>query len=70
MSCQLPKQTTSYSFCLNDDVIMEGVSVITNTNECKFNQDKNIQTIKKEPVYYKNQIVESFDDYYKLLLHK
>ena len=23
MNCQLPEQTSSYGFCLNDDVIME-----------------------------------------------
>lgn len=29
MNCQLPEQTVSYGFCLNDDVIMEGVSAVT-----------------------------------------
>ena len=31
MNCQLPEQTSSYGFCLNDDVIMEGVSAVTPT---------------------------------------
>jgi|TARA_B110000503_G_scaffold34981_1_gene57220 hypothetical protein len=67
--CELPEQTASYSVCLNDDVIMEGVAAITNTNSCQYDPNKPVETIRKEPVYFDNQIVNNFEDYYKLLLN-
>jgi len=68
--CILPEQTASYSICLNDDVIIEGVPVVTNTDSCNYNPSKSVEEIKKNPVYYDNVMVDNFQDYYKLLLKK
>tara|TARA_B110001469_G_scaffold125768_1_gene141876 strand:+ start:279 stop:509 length:231 start_codon:yes stop_codon:yes gene_type:complete len=75
MSCQLPEQTASYEFCLNDNVIMEGVPLVVlnrgyqgqfnknyDSNECIFNNTN------PKPIIYENTPVQSFDQYYKLLL--
>jgi hypothetical protein len=79
MNCQLPEQTSSYGFCLNDDIIMEGVSAVTPTrgyqtidqwSQCNahisplFRQvDSSIKPVDKNPY----GISEStLDDYYQL----
>lgn len=67
-SCELPEQTASYAICLNDDVIMEGVPVVTNTNSCQRIPKQVQEKIQKNDIYYDNQVVTSFDEYYQLLL--
>ena len=68
--CVLPEQTASFSVCLNDDIIMEGVPVITNTKSCNYDSEKVQQVIQKNEVIIDNQVLTNFDDYYKLLLEK
>lgn len=68
MNCELPEQTASYSFCLNDNIILEGVSVITNTQDCKYDKNSSVQKIQKNEVYFNNNVINNFEDYYKLLL--
>ena len=47
--CVLPEQTASYSFCLNDDIIMEGVSVITDTKSCIYDKNKVVENRVDNP---------------------
>ena len=71
MSCQLPEQTASYGFCLNDDVIMEGVPVVTLTKGFQdIIESTNCEVDKQtyQPNTYKNLQVQSFEQYYQLLL--
>lgn len=68
--CVLPEQTASYSFCLNDDIIMEGVSVITDTKSCIYDKNKVVEKIQEKQVVVNNEIIDKFEDYYKLLLNK
>jgi hypothetical protein len=68
--CVLPEQTASYSFCLNDDIIMEGVSVITDTKSCIYDKNKVVEKIQKKQVVVNDEIIDKFEDYYKLLLNK
>jgi hypothetical protein len=68
--CVLPEQTASYSFCLNDDIIMEGVSVITDTKSCIYDKNKVVEKIQEKQVVVNDEIIDNFEDYYKLLLNK
>lgn len=72
MNCQLPEQTASYGFCLNDDVIMEGVSVIILTKGFQDIIESTNCEIDKQQIYQpytnKNEPIESFENYYQLLL--
>ena len=68
--CVLPEQTASYSFCLNDDIIMEGVPVITDTKSCIYDKNKVVEKIQKKQVVVNDEIIDKFEDYYKLLLNK
>jgi|TARA_Y100000389_G_scaffold200052_1_gene239707 hypothetical protein len=72
MSCQLPEQTASYGFCLNDDVIMEGVPVIILTKGFQNIIESTNCEVDKQQTYqpntYKNLPVQSFEQYYQLLL--
>jgi uncharacterized protein YkvS len=67
--CVLPEQTASYSFCLNDDIIMEGVSVITDTKSCIYDKNKVVEKIQEKQVVVNDEIIDNFEDYYKLLLN-
>jgi len=68
--CVLPEQTASYSFCLNDDIIIEGVSVITDTKSCIYDKNKVVEKIQEKQVVVNDEIIDKFEDYYKLLLNK
>ena len=68
--CVLPVQTASYSFCLNDDIIIEGVSVITDTKSCIYDKNKVVEKIQEKQVVVNDEIIDKFEDYYKLLLNK
>lgn len=71
MSCQLPEQTASYGFCLNDDVIMEGVPVVILTKGFQnIIESTNCEVDKQtyQPYTFKKEPIQSFEQYYQLLL--
>ena len=45
----------------------EGVPVVTNTNSCQRIPKQVQEKIQKNDIYYDNQVVTSFDEYYQLL---
>jgi hypothetical protein len=75
MNCQLPEQTSSYGFCLNDDVIMEGVSAVTPTrgyqtidqwSQCNANISPLFRQVYSNVKSVDDTSKHTLDEYYQL----